>query len=52
MTRPGDEPQPAPTDAPAPPTAGLEPARRREDVVPFGDAVRTPVVTQYPSCRS
>ncbi|MDP9496404.1 MAG: chromate efflux transporter [Actinomycetota bacterium] len=41
MTRPGDTPQPAPADASAPPTARLEPARRREDVVPFGDAVRT-----------
>jgi chromate transporter len=39
MTRPGDRPEPA--DAPTPPTARLEPTRGREDVVPFGEAVRT-----------
>jgi chromate transporter len=38
MTRAGDRPEPA--DAPTPPTA-LEPARGRQDVVPFGEAVRT-----------
>ncbi len=41
MTAHGDTPQPAPADTPAPPTVGLEPTGRREDVVPFRDAART-----------
>jgi chromate transporter len=39
MTRAGDSPEPP--DAPTPPTARLAPTRGREDVVPFGEAVRT-----------
>ncbi len=41
MTRPGDTPQPGTAGSPAPPAARPESPRRREDVVPFGDAVRT-----------